>query len=277
VIAHDTHLEIGAFVFDGLDQIDLTGPFEVLSRIPNSTCRLYGITRDPVRDVHGLRLIPDAVLAEAPALDVLHVPGGFGQEALMDNEDVLAWIRSQAVGALGVLSVCTGALLCGAAGLLRGRRATTHWSCQHLLPCFGAIPVDARVVVDGSWVFAAGVTAGIDGAFRLAAELRGEVAAQSIQLDMVYAPEPPFDSGTPETAPAAIAEQARRSYAGITALREETARRVAARLGIADLARNEGGLAPLRGHESPDFLARHASMQSSQESLSGPDRQPGEG
>jgi cyclohexyl-isocyanide hydratase len=184
--------------------------------------------------------MPDATLAEAPPLDVLHVPGGFGQEALMEDEDVLGWIRRQAAVARTVFSVCTGALLCGAAGLLRGRRATTHWASFHLLPYFGAIPVNERVVVDGSWVFAAGVTAGIDGALRLAAELRGDEAAQAIQLHMVYAPEPPFNSGTPETAPPAILEQARRSVAGITEHREQTARRVAARLGSPELAGNEG-------------------------------------
>ena len=232
MIPLDTHLQIGSLLFEGLDQIDLTGPFEVLSRIPNSTYRIYGKTADPVRDLKGLRLTPDAALADAPPLDVLHVPGGFGQEALMEDGEVLGWIRRQADGAHSVFSVCTGALLCGAAGLLRGRRATTHWASFHLLPFFGAIPVNERVVVDGNWVFAAGVTAGIDGALRLAAELRGVEAAQAIQLHMVYAPEPPFDSGTPETAPAAVLEQARRSVSGITAQREATAGRVAARLGI---------------------------------------------
>lgn len=151
----------------------------------------------------------------------------------MEDAEVLGWIRNQAAGAHSIFSVCTGALLCGAAGLLRGRRATTHWASFHLLPLFGAIPVNERVVVDGNWVFAAGVTAGIDGALRLAAVLRGEETAQAIQLDMVYAPEPPFDSGTPETAPPAILEQARQSRAAITAQREATARRVAAKLGIA--------------------------------------------
>ena len=233
MIPHDTHLQIGSLLFEGVDQIDLTGPFEVLSRIPNSTYRIYGKSAEPVRDLRGLRLTPDAALADAQQLDVLHVPGGFGQEALMDDAEVLGWIAEQAAGAHSVFSVCTGALLCGAAGLLRGRRATTHWASFHLLPFFGAIPVNERVVVDGNWVFAAGVTAGIDGALRLAAELRGDDVAKAIQLYMVYAPEPPFDSGTPATAPAAILAQARQSVADITAQREATARRIAARLGIA--------------------------------------------
>jgi cyclohexyl-isocyanide hydratase len=232
MISHDTHLQIGSLLFEGLDQIDLTGPFEVLSRIPNSTYRIFGTTMQPVQDIRGLRLTPDATLAEAPPLDVLHVPGGFGQQALMHDEAVLDWIRKQAAGARCVFSVCTGALLFGAAGLLRGRRATTHWASFHLLPYFGAIPVNERVVVDGDWVFAAGVTAGIDGALRVAAALRGDAAAQAIQLHMVYAPEPPFNSGTPETAPPAILEAARGSVRGITLQRAETARRIAARLGI---------------------------------------------
>jgi cyclohexyl-isocyanide hydratase len=233
MIPHDIHLHIGSLLFEGLDQIDLTGPFEVLSRIPNSTYRIYGKTVDPIRDVKGLRLAPDAALADAPPLDVLHVPGGFGQEALMEDAEVHAWIRQQAAGACSIFSVCTGALLCGAAGLLNGRRATTHWASFHLLPFFGAIPVNERVVVDGAWVFAAGVTAGIDGALRLAAELRGDEAAQAIQLHMAYAPEPPFNAGTPETAPAAIVAQAWQSVRDVTARREQTARRIAAKLGIA--------------------------------------------
>ena len=123
--AHDSrrhHLHIGSLLFEGVDQIDLTGPFEVLSRIPNATYRIYGKTAAPVRDLKGLRLMPDAALEDAPPLDVLHVPGGFGQEALMDDEVVLAWIRRQAAGACSIFSVCTGALLVGAAGLLKGRR-----------------------------------------------------------------------------------------------------------------------------------------------------------
>ena len=233
MISPDTHLQIGSLLFEGLDQIDLTGPFEVFSRIPNSTYRVFGKTTAPTRDVRGLRLLPDAVLTEAPQLDLLHVPGGFGQEALMDDADVLAWIRDQATGVRCLFSVCTGALICGAAGLLKGRRATTHWASMHLLPFFGAVPVNKRVVADGNIVFAAGVTAGIDGALRVAADLRSIEVAQAIQLSIAYAPEPPFSSGTPESAPPAVLERVRHSYQAIAEQREQTARRVADRLGIA--------------------------------------------
>lgn len=231
MIPPDQHLQIGSLLFEGLDQIDLTGPFEVLSRIPNTTYRIYGKTADPVRDHRGLRITPDAAIADAPRLDVLHVPGGFGQEALMEDTVILDWLRAQA-GHARIFSVCTGALICGAAGLLVGRRATTHWASFHLLRYFGATPVNERVVVDGDWIFAAGVTSGIDGALRLAAELRGDDVAKGIQLYMEYAPEPPFNSGTPETAPAAVLQQARMTVAGITAQREATAQRIATRLGI---------------------------------------------
>ncbi len=225
-------LQIGSLLFEGLDQIDLTGPFEVLSRIPNATYRIYATGTGPVRDIVGLRLAADATLAEAPKLDVLHVPGGPGQEALMEDEAVLGWIRRQAEGALCVFSVCTGALICGAAGLLRGKRATTHWTALHLLPHFGAIPVDERVVENGDLLCAAGVTAGIDGALRLAARLRGDDVAQGIQLYMAYQPEPPFDAGSPERAPAAVTARIRAGAANLTARRDATARRVGARLGV---------------------------------------------
>lgn len=232
MISQDIHLQIGSLLFEGLDQIDLTGPFEVFSRIPNSTYRIFAKTTAPIRDLRGLRLMADAVLADAPQLDLLHVPGGFGQEAVMDDENILNWIRDQTTGARCLFSVCTGALICGAAGLLRGRRATTHWASMHLLPFFGAFPVDERVVADGNMVFAAGVTAGIDGALRVAADLRGTEVAQAIQLSIAYAPEPPFNSGTPELAPPSVLERVRASYQTITEQREQTARRVADRLGI---------------------------------------------
>jgi cyclohexyl-isocyanide hydratase len=167
MIPKNVHLNIGSLLFEDLDQIDLTGPFEVLSRLPNSTHRIYAKSRDPVRDVMGLRIMPDATLAEAPQLDILHVPGGPGQQALMEDEEVLGWLRSQAEGAEKVLSVCTGALLFGGAGLIHGKRATTHWASFHLLPWFGAIPVDDRVVVDGNWIFAAGARLGSTPLFTL--------------------------------------------------------------------------------------------------------------
>lgn len=230
MISPDKHLHIGSLVFEGLDQIDLTGPFEVLSRIPNSTYKIYGKTMEGVRDLRGLKLAADALLKDAPQLDVLHVPGGYGQEALMEDEEVISWVKKQAAGATCVFSVCTGALICGAAGLLKGRRATTHWTAFELLPIFGAIPVNERVVIDGNMVFAAGVTSGIDGALRVAANLRGDEVAQSIQLYMQYAPEPPFNSGTPETAPAGVLSGVRKAAAAITEQRRKTAERVAARL-----------------------------------------------
>lgn len=229
----DGRLRIGSLVFDGMDQIDLTGPFEVFARLSNSSYQLYGKSMTAIRDIHGLVLHPDATLDAAPQLDLLHVPGGFGQEALMDDHEVLAWLTRQAEGARCVFSVCTGALLLGAAGLLVGRRATTHWASFDLLPLFGAVPVDERVVIDGRFVFAAGVTAGIDGALRVAAEVRGDDEAQGIQLWMQYAPEPPFSSGTPATAPAPVLAAARAEIADISRRRETTARRIAARLGIA--------------------------------------------
>jgi cyclohexyl-isocyanide hydratase len=232
-VAPDTHLQIGSLIFDRLDQIDLTGPFEVFSRIPNSTYRIYGKSTAPLRDLRGLHMMADATLAEAPQLDLLHIPGGFGQEAIMDDEDILGWIRHRAKDARCVFSVCTGALILGAAGLLQGRRATTHWASIDLLPHFGATVVNERVVTDGKFVFAAGVTSGIDGALRVAADLRGDDVAQVIQLGIAYAPEPPFDAGTPETAPPAILARAQEAMRQITAQREATARRIAARLGLA--------------------------------------------
>lgn len=228
----EKHIQIGSILFPGLDQIDLTGPFEVLSAIPNSTLHVAAKTRSPIKDFHGLNLVADKTFEEVTELDVLHIPGGPGQQALMDDEQILSFIRKHAAKASYVFSVCTGALLCGAAGLLKGKSATTHWASQHLLPYFGATPVDERVVIDGNWVFAAGVTSGIDGALHLAALLRGQRAAEQIQLYMQYHPEPPFDAGTPDRAPKPVLDAARASVAKLTAERLETARKIAAKLGI---------------------------------------------
>jgi cyclohexyl-isocyanide hydratase len=216
-----------------MDQTDFTGPFEVLSRIPDSTFHVIGKDKAPVRDTKGLILTPEESFDEAPQLDLLVVPGGFGVNALMEDETVLSFIREQAAGAKMVLSVCTGALVCGAAGLLKGRRATTHWASHHLLGYFGAIPVHERVVIDGSFVSAAGVTAGFDGALTVASILRGEQTAEVIQLSLEYAPEPPFDSGSPETAPSEVLEAARAALRDVTAARLDIAKRVAERLGHA--------------------------------------------
>lgn len=203
--------------------MDVTGPFEVFSKLPHSTCRLYAERADPVRDMGGLQLVPDATLKQAPQLDVLVVPGGFGQQQMMEHKAVLKWLQKQAQSARLILSVCTGALICGAAGLLHGKRATTHWSAHQLLHLFGATPVDERVVQDGSMIFAAGVTAGIDGALAAVARLRGDEAAQSIQLSMEYAPAPPFTTGHPQTASASLVQKARNAVQEITAQREATA------------------------------------------------------
>jgi cyclohexyl-isocyanide hydratase len=224
------HLNIGAILFPDLDQADFTGPFEVLSRLPNSTFHILAEEDSPIKDSQGLMLMPQRVFSQAPPLDVLLVPGGTGVNLAMENETVLALIRRQAESAKFVMSVCTGALLCGAAGLLKGRRATTHWASHHMLQYFAAIPVEARVVVDGSFVSTAGVTAGFDGALRLAALLRGEKVARRIQLHIQYAPEPPFDSGRPETAPAEILEANRQAMAPMLEQRLAIVKRAAQRL-----------------------------------------------
>jgi len=232
-------LDIGGVIFADVDQSDFTGPFEVLSRLPGARFHVLAKERRPIRDVHGLILTPEKSFAEAKHLDVLLVPGGPGQETLMDDDVTLAFLREQAATARFVFSVCTGALICGAAGLLRDVRSTTHWSAFHLLPYFGAIPVDERVVEDGKMISAAGVTAGLDGALRLAALLRGDRVAQQIQLAIEYAPAPPFRGGTPRTAPKEILEAAGRAFGEISEARLATARRIAARLGIEPLPAEE--------------------------------------
>jgi cyclohexyl-isocyanide hydratase len=226
------HLNVGFLIYPGMDQIDFTGPFEVLSRIPNATMHVLAKEKTPVRDVNGLILTPEKTLGEAPPLDVLVVTGGRGQQALMDDQPTLSFIKAQADTGRYIYSVCTGALLCGAAGILRGRRATTHWSAYDLLHYFGAIPADERVVVDGTFISSGGVTAGIDGALVIASLLRNVRIAQEIQLNIQYAPEPPFQSGTPKTAPPEVLKAALAKYREITKAREATARRIAARLGI---------------------------------------------
>jgi len=221
---------VGSLIFERMDQIDFTGPFEVLSRMSNSTIQIVGKELAPVRDMLGLRLSPDVSIAEAEHFDVLVVPGGYGQQALMHDEEVLELIRSHVHNEKLVFSVCTGALLCGAAGMLAGRQVTTHWSARHLMPHYGADLVDARVVVDGNIISAAGVTAGLDAALVLVSLLRGEAAAQEIQLAIEYAPNPVFYSGTPESAPAEVLKSFQNKYEPIGAARETEAIDYAARI-----------------------------------------------
>jgi cyclohexyl-isocyanide hydratase len=228
----DAPLHIGCLLFDRMDQMDFTGPFEVLSQLPNTTIHTLAKVAGSVRDARGLLLTAEIPLDHCPPLDVMLVPGGVGQQVLMEDETTLAFLRNAAASAKYVLAVCTGVLTCGAAGLLRGRRATTHWNSFHLLPYFGAVPVDERVVIDGPFITTAGVSAGIDGALRLAGLLRGEDAARRIQLMMQYAPEPPFNSGTPASAPPAIRDAAMQCGRALADARVVIAQRVAHRLGI---------------------------------------------
>ena len=231
----DAHLEIGAIIFPDIDQADFTGPFEVLSRLPDSRFHVLAKEKAPVRDVKGLLLTPDKTLSEAPPLDLLLVPGGSGVNAAMEDEAILSFVRNQAANARLVLSVCTGALICGAAGLLKGRKATTHWVSHHFLKSFGAVPVNARVVVDGNMVSAAGVTSGLDAAFQVATMLRGERVAQELQLYLQYAPESLFNSGNPETAPSEIRDSVNAAMRSFIDQREIIVNRVSQRLGLAPL------------------------------------------
>ncbi len=193
-------MQIGFLVFPGVTQLDLTGPLQVLSRLPNSQCVLVGKSLEPAPSDTVLTLTPTCTFSSAPPLDTLCVPGGFGVEAALNDAETLDYVRTAAAGAQHVTSVCTGALLLGAAGLLRGKRATTHWAYTSLLPLFGAVHVDARVVRDGRLMTGGGVTAGIDFAFVLLQEIAGPQVAAQVQLSLEYDPQPPLQAGRPDTA-----------------------------------------------------------------------------
>ena len=197
-------LHIGILVFPGVQQLDLTGPYEVFASLPNATVHLIWKDRAPITSATGLVLGPTMTFGACPALDVICVPGGGGVNALLQDKEVLSFVRAQGAKARYVTSVCTGSLVLGAAGLLKGRKATTHWASHDFLAKLGATPVKARVVRDGNLITAGGVTAGIDFGLAVVAELAGKEHAQAIQLALEYAPEPPFQSGTPEEAPAAV-------------------------------------------------------------------------
>jgi cyclohexyl-isocyanide hydratase len=220
-------LRIGLLLFPRMTQLDLTGPFEVFTRLPDAQVLLLWKTLEPVEADSGLRLLPYATLRDCPPLDVVCVPGGPGVNALMEDPEILDWLRQQAEHARYVSSVCTGSLVLGAAGLLRGKRATSHWGARDLLAAFGATPTDGRVVRDGNLFTGGGVTAGIDFALTMVAELAGPQAAQAIQLQIEYAPAPPFDAGTPETAPADVVQAARVRGAAMREAREAIVARAA--------------------------------------------------
>ena len=194
-------LSIGMVLFPGLTQLDLTGAYEVLARMPKTRVYLVASTLQPVQSEWGLTILPDTTFADAPPLDMLCVPGGWGVNNHLDDDELLQFLRSRSEHARYITSVCSGALLLGAAGLLRGYRATTHWMSLDLLSLLGAEPVRERVVRDGNRITGGGVTAGIDFGLAVAAELFGPATAQRIQLAIEYAPAPPFESGAPDSAP----------------------------------------------------------------------------
>jgi cyclohexyl-isocyanide hydratase len=196
--------QIGILVFPGVQQLDLTGPYEVFATLPEAKVHLIWKDRAPIKSATGLELAPTMTFDACPTLNVICVPGGAGVNALLEDKDVLDFLRRQAKQARYVTSVCTGSLVLGAAGLLKGRRATTHWYSHDLLARFGAIPKRGRVVRDGNLITAGGVTAGIDFGLAVVAELVGQPMAEAIQLGLEYAPEPPFAAGTPEQAPPAV-------------------------------------------------------------------------
>lgn len=221
-------LHIGLLVFPKVQQLDLTGPYDVFASLPGVTVHLVWKNLDPLLSSTGLSLIPTQTYESCPDLDVICVPGGVGIDALLEDAESLAFIQHQAKNAQYVTSVCTGALVLGAAGLLEGKRATTHWASHSLLEKFGAIPVHERVVRDGNLMTGGGVTAGIDFALTLISELFDADTAQAVQLQIEYAPAPPFDSGRPDTAPAHILAVAKQRTAAALEARRQIVERVTA-------------------------------------------------
>ena len=196
---------IGFVLFPDLTQLDLTGPLQVLARLPQSRVIVAAKSRAPVPSDCGLSLLPTHSFAEAPPFDLICVPGGVkGVIGVIGDRETIDFVRRQATDAKYVTSVCTGAFVLGVAGLLAGRRATTHWAYTELLPLVGAKHEKARIVRDGNLFSAGGVTAGIDFGLAVVAELAGETVARSIQLGIEYDPAPPFDSGHPDRASAAV-------------------------------------------------------------------------
>jgi len=204
---------VGLLLFPDITQLDMTGPYEVFIKFPNARVDLIWKTREPVTAGGGMQIMPTMTFADCPQLDLICVPGGAGMNALLNDAETLDFIRAQAKGARYVTSVCTGALVLGAAGLLQGKRAATHWMSREMLRAFGATPVAERVVVDGNVITGGGVTAGIDFALTVAAQAFGTELAKSIQLGIEYDPRPPFDAGSPERADAALVAKTRAAAA----------------------------------------------------------------
>lgn len=203
-------MKIAIVIFDKLTALDAIGPYEVLSRLPEADLRFVAKEAGTKRtDTGALGVSADASLAEFTDPDIVLVPGGEGNRPLLEDEEVLGWLRAVDAGTKWTTSVCTGSLVLGAAGLLEGKRATSHWAYRHELERFGAEPVAERVVVDGKFVTAAGVSAGIDMALRLTALEYGDDLAKGIQLGIEYDPDPPFESGSPEKADPNLVELVR--------------------------------------------------------------------
>ncbi|MER5729074.1 DJ-1/PfpI family protein [Streptomyces sp. NPDC002138] len=198
-------MQIAILLFDRFTALDAIGPFDTLGRLPGAETVFVAETPGPVRNDSGqLSLVADRSLADVPGPDILLVPGGPGQSAQMENEVLLDWLRTADAGTRWTTSVCTGSLLLAAAGLLRGRRATSHWLALDQLPAYGVEPTGERVVIDGKYVTAAGVSSGIDMGLTLLGRIGGDRLAQSVQLLTEYDPQPPYDAGSPEKAPADV-------------------------------------------------------------------------
>jgi cyclohexyl-isocyanide hydratase len=226
----DDTLHIGFLLFPRVTQLDLTGPAQVLSRVPQARVHLVWKSTDPVITDAGFSLVPTTTFAACPPLQVLCVPGGFGIAEQLEDEETLAFLRRQGAQARYVTSVCNGSLVLGAAGLLRGYQSACHWMWREHLAAFGARPVAQRVVKDRNRISGGGVTAGIDFGLSLAAELAGEEVARLLQLAFEYDPHPPFDSGTPEKAGPALVAQLRALQQGRLADVLPRIERAAARL-----------------------------------------------
>lgn len=225
----DERLEIGILFFPGMTQLDVTGPFEVLARLPGARIHLLWKRIEPITSDVGLTVLPTRTFDDCPPLDVLCVGGGPGQVALMDDEEAMRFIARQGASARYVTSVCAGSLILAGAGLLTGYRAACHWLSRDQLSILGAIPEDARIVVDRNRITGGGVTAGIDFGFKVAAELCGEDVAHRLQLLLEYDPQPPFDV-TVSNAPPALIEGIRSAAAPMLADRLRSTERAKERL-----------------------------------------------